>query len=362
MASPVAHSGTHIKFHIRPLLKGSSIKEMSSQSQSAILLWSEHSDKCAQLRQMMNEEQLRLFEKVCVDNDQIRNMICGSDKLQIKFLPCFLILDAQKNLLAKFEGVDALKWYSQNLQKSLPPSPSPPSHSRVDQILEGMQQLPRSQLPESQEFSGPPLAGPQSRGPPNITRPRGMPDIGRPLRGGSMLSSDRGMVDEDGEISMPVRGEGHENMRSSLVDYGQQEDDPSGMGLMTSQREDPEPRMVPVGNSKNPIMIEDLTPDEDEPQFATPDFGDDPSGMSMPRGDIPIAGQPSAKSTNADDIVNRMGKMGGRSNGKQAALKESAAAMAAQRDSDMEQANQRRQAKMQPQRNQGKRKAIRLDE
>jgi hypothetical protein len=329
---------------------------MSAQSQSAILLWSEHSEKCAQLRQMMNDEQLRLFEKVCVDNDQIRNMICGSNKLQIQFLPCFLILDAQKTLLAKFEGTDALKWYAENLQKSSPP---PPSLSRVDQILEGMQQLPR---PESQGFSGPPLAGPQSRGPPNITRPRGMPDIGRPLRGGSMLSSDRGMIDEDGEISMPVRGEGHENMRSSLADYGQQDDDPSGMGLMPSRRDDPEPRMVPIGKGKNPIMVEDLTPDEDEPQFAVPDFGDDPSGMGMPRGDIPIAGQPSSKSTNADDIVNRMGKMGGRSNGKQAALKEAAASMAAQRDSDMEQANQRRQAKMQPQKNQGKRKAIRLDE
>lgn len=110
-------------------------------------------------------------------------------------------------------------------------------------------------------------------------------------------------------------------------------------------------------------MIEDFTPedDEDDQGFAMPQFGSDPSGMGIPRGDVPIAGKPSSKSTNADEIVQQMGRMGGRSNEKQTAIKEAAAAMAAQRDQELEHASQRREAKMQPQRSQGRRKPIQLD-
>lgn len=329
------------------------------QPKSVILLWSEHSEKCAQLRQLLSQEQLSLFEKICVDNDQIRSIICGSQKLQIRFLPCLLILNEYKDILAKFEGNDVFKWFAQHTQSR----PSIPSHSRVDKILEGMQQL-APKVQESRQFSGPPLVGPQSRGPTNITRPRGMPDIGRPLRGGNILSSDRGMVDEDGTLVIPERGEGHENMISSLSEYGQQEYDPSGMEISSGGRNEnrEEPKMVAVGKGKKSIMIEDLTPDNEEEQdLAMPEFGSDPSGMNIPRGDIPIAGKPSSKSTNADEIVQQMGRMGGRSNEKQAAIKETAAAMAAQRDSEIEQSNQRRQGKMQPQRTQGRKKAIQLD-
>lgn len=339
--------------------------------QSAVLLWSEHSERCAQLRQMISDEQLRLFDKVCVDNDQIRSMICGSERLQIRFLPCFLIFDGQKNIIAKFEGDNALEWFVKNMQQKRPPQAAPPgpSHSRVDSILEGMRGLiPKTletrDLPshKTQGFNGPPLAGPQSRGPIDILRPREMHDIGRPMR-----SRPRGMIDDEEEVpNIPIGEDG----------YGQESfgKDPSGMGIAnrgserqyddSQEYEQPEPpRMVAVGKGKNSIMVEDLTPnDEEELEFAMPEFGSDPSGMSIQRGEVPIAGSPPSKSTNADEIVQQMGKMGGRARQKQTAIKEAAATMAAARDAEMEQASQKRQASMQPQRTQGKRKAIRLDE
>ena len=71
-------------------------------------------------------------------------------------------------------------------------------------------------------------------------------------------------------------------------------------------------------------MIEDLSvaaePERDERDEVAVKFNEDPSGMSIPRGDVPIRGEPPKRSTNADEVT-RQGSMGGRGKQKASAIK-----------------------------------------
>lgn len=325
-----------------------------SNVKTVILLWSVHSESCSKLRQMMTEDDLRLFEKICIDNPEIRQAVIESSKIQIKYVPCFLLIGERGQILSKFESNDAFQWF-ESIRKQKNPGPTEPqTGSSVDKILAGLKSMSRTV--DQSDLIDQSLTGIQSRASGQITRPRPGADLGKmPRRPFSVLGSDY-ETEEDAMPSRPVRGQGHDNMLSSLSDFGQQpEERSSGMrptSIMETDPYNPIPeqetsgnRMVSVGKGKRAIVIEDLTP-SDEPNnnenFVSLDT--DPSGMGIPRGDIQIKGEPQKKSTNSDEILQR-GSMGGRGKEKGKAIKEAASAMAAQRDAEMEHQHEVKQGK-----------------
>lgn len=365
-------------------------------SQPIILFWSEHSPNCAKLRGMMSPQHLQLFEKVCIDAPQIREVIVDSSNLGIREVPCFLFLDQQGQIKGKFEGQSAFQWFKSltgHSQHSLPiqETQHPLSHTRaphtipeqpvgssVDKILGGMKGLARGQVisetetgefpRESIEFQGSRVSGAQGRNrnvPVTKSRPRA--DMGRFINGSLQeeFPEEESFAEEQRfHQNRPVKGEGHENMVSSLSGFGRAEKD-QGMGGMgeTDEQENAgvASKMVSVGKGKRTIVIEDFSPNmeaenQSENRGITND--DDPSGMSIPRGDIPIAGEPPKKSTNSDQVV-RQGTMGGRGD-KGKAIKDAAASMAASRQAEMETQSEKQQGRAQPARNRAKKSAVNL--
>lgn len=336
----------------------------SVYSQPIVLLWSEYSQNCAKLRGMMSSQHLQLFEKVCIDAPTIREAVMNSSDLGIQEVPCFVFLDQQGQIRGKFEGQSAFRWF-ESLAQSIPASRMkdqniPPSMrsdnpvgSPVDKILGGMKTLVKSPVTEFQEesshFQAPRVSGAQARHQAQVTRARAGPDLGRFPRGPS-----HEIYEEDPDEhenypppqDKPVKGEGHGNMISSLSGFGRNEQE-----QMEEEPDEsaPSSKMVAVGKGKRTIVIEDLSPNAEGEERPTGVGNDeDPSGMNIPRGDIPIVGQPSKKSTNADQVV-RQGTMGGRGGtDKSKAIKDAAASMAASRNSEMESQSEVKRGRAQP--------------
>jgi len=359
-----------------------------SSAQPIILFWSEYSQSCAKLRGMMSPQHLQLFEKVCIDAPAIREAIMDSSNLNIREVPCFLFLDQQGQIKGKFEGQSAFQWF-QSLSRSGPSSGTPfgtlgmkprqpeqyarnppqpasenPAGSSVERILGGMKALtgaPQTEFQdESATFQAPRVSGSQARPHAPIIRPRPGMDLGRFPRGPSQEIYPEETEEEDDRYATdrPVKGLGHENMISSLSGFGRSE-----QAQMEEEQEQDEPlpasKLVAVGKGKRTVVIEDFSPnDETENQPIAND--DDPSGMSIPRGDIPIAGEPSKKSTNADQVV-RQGTMGGRGGtDKSKAIKDAAASMAASRQAEMEAQSEKHQGRAQPARSKVKKTPVNL--
>lgn len=344
-----------------------------------VLFWSEYSQNCAKLRQMMSPQHLQLFEKVCIDAPTIREALVNSMNLNIREVPCFVFLDQQGQIKGKFEGQSAFQWFASLARsnpasefKTRPPtqyahSAPPtveqnPAGSSVDKILGGMRALARGSTmedfpAESTAFQGSRVSGAQARHQAQITRARSTPDLGRFPRGPSQeLYEEEGEVDVQDErflTDRPTRGEGHDGMVSSLSGFGRQQ--------MEEQEESPEPsiasKMVAVGKGKRTVVIEDFSPESEVENHPIVN-DDDPSGMSIPRGDVPIVGEPPKKSTNADQVV-REGTMGGRGE-KGKAIKDAAASMAASRQAEMEAQSEKHQGRAQPARNKAKKTAVNL--
>lgn len=367
----------------QPLLKKyhslSNLNMASSVPPWIVLFWSEYSQNCAKLRQMMSPQHLQLFEKVCIDAPTIREALMNSLNLNIREVPCFVFLDQQGQVKGKFEGQSAFQWFA-SLAKSNPASElkarlptqyahtapltvdQNPSGSSVDKILGGMKALAArgsmEDFPaESTAFQGSRVSGAQARHQAQITRARPTPDLGRFPRGPSQElyeEEESGEQDERFLTDRPNRGEGHDSMISSLSGFGRAE-----RQQMEEEQEEPSAasKMVAVGKGKRTVVIEDFSPGaEVENQPIVND--DDPSGMSIPRGDVPIVGEPPKKSTNSDQIV-REGTMGGRGE-KGKAIKDAAASMAASRQAEMEAQSEKHQGRAQPARNKAKKTAVSL--
>lgn len=309
----------------------------------------------------MSPKHLQLFEKVCIDSPAIREAVLDSLNLGIREVPCFVFLDRQGQIRGKFEGQSAFRWFESLTQANHPNYHSSPQHERpstfsdnmrgenptgssVEKILGGMKALARApssdrEFPEeSAAFQGPRVSGAQARHQAQITRARPGADLGRFTRGSSRYLEEEEQDDgqtERFQTDKPIKGEGHDNMISSLSGFGRSER--GDQQEMEDESEEPSPasKMVAVGKGKRTVVIEDFSPNaEVENQVIVSD--DDPSGMSIPRGDIPIVGEPSKKSTNSDQVV-RQGTMGGRGNSdKSKAIKDAAASMAASRQAEME--------------------------
>lgn len=368
---------------LKKYLFSQSLKMASvASAQPIILFWSEYSQNCAKLRGMMSPQHLQLFEKVCIDAPSIREAIMDSVNLNIQEVPCFLFLDQQGQIRGKFEGQSAFRWFesvaqtgpSAGMKTHQPPQyahnvPSTasdsPIGSSVDKILGGMKALARAPGTEFQEesavFQGSRVSGAQARHQAQITRSRPGADLGRFPRGPSheIYPEEEDEEENEGHPSnLPVKGAGHDNMISSLSGFGRAERQQMEEEQEMAQEPLPSSKMVAVGKGKRTVVIEDFSPnDETENQPIVND--DDPSGMSIPRGDVPIVGEPSKKSTNADQVV-RQGTMGGRGGDKSKAIKDAAASMAASRQAEMESQSEKHQGRAQTARGKAKKTPVSL--
>ena len=101
-----------------------------------ILLYSKYSRSCLklldsvdELNSMMNTP-TPMVQLVCIDNKETRKQILSSKSIEIKKVPCLLIVD--DTVVEKYDGKKAFEWVSEVIQKinaksqPPPPPPSPP--------------------------------------------------------------------------------------------------------------------------------------------------------------------------------------------------------------------------------------------
>ena len=103
-----------------------------------ILLYSKYSRSCLKL--LDNVEQLNrmtptpMVQLVCIDNKQTRKQILNSKAIEIKKVPCLLILD--DTTVEKYDGERAFQWVSEVFQKlnvqNQPPPPPPPPQTVIE--------------------------------------------------------------------------------------------------------------------------------------------------------------------------------------------------------------------------------------
>ena len=106
-----------------------------------ILLYSKYSRSC--LRILDSVEQLNgmmssptpIVQLVCIDGKEIRKQILNSKSIEIKKVPCLLVVD--DTTVEKYDGEKAFQWVSEIVQKisansQPPPQPPPPPQTSIE--------------------------------------------------------------------------------------------------------------------------------------------------------------------------------------------------------------------------------------
>ncbi len=370
--------------HARP-----AAHQSRSRQPAAVLVYSEYSTKCKDLRGLIRDDQLDLFHRINADPEPIRQALLNpSNLVKIDSVPCILVTLPNGDI-STYEGDKAIEWVAHFLRSGGKPmqppkerfaGQDPPSDpaphprgmpvSSVDRILSGMKHLPGSPpdlgayQPEHQpEYMAPAMAGTQGRRSPPMHIGRGEPDLPAGRRGPRRtpfqgITSERDIAGDE-PPERPRLGEGHEGMRSSLPGLGL-DDDPM-YGQEPPEPVDAPPRLVQAGRGPGATMIEDLTPeapDVGDDGGGLPSLDEDPSGMGIPRGEVPIAG--GKNPTKTENRQQKMGTMGGRSSQKGSDIKTLALAMAKARESESADNNSRGQAPAREQRATGRKTTVQM--
>lgn len=337
-----------------------------------VLLFSNFSPKCKELKESLSQEHLNLFKPICIDSEEIREIILNSENINIEYVPC-LLEGYSDGTIAKYENEQLLYKIKELITKSQP-QVQPQTINNNPQIMNNdlshVDSLIHQEEPENyyyqqsqQEIQ---VKGLQSKKSPEINIQSRQPDVPMSRRGprgqqyNDMLSSERDL--HENKLRRPVRGDGHEEMISSLQDIGKNTRDPFDIDLNYDDDEEddfqpelePENRSVVVGRGKQAKIIQDITPMDDENDDNFKDdmiSDDDPSGMGIPRTDnVPIAGKSSSKSS--ESPAGNMAQRGGVQKTK--ALKNLAAQIAAAREKEEKKIENMKQGPIKNQRNSSK--------
>jgi hypothetical protein len=110
--------------------------------QNIIFFYSKYSNKCKKFLEISSN--IISYTLICVDNKDVRQQILDSDNVQIKSVPCLLILTNNSNNIEKYEGNDCFLWIqniisqneskNQKIKKSSTPSQQSQSSSSVTSI------------------------------------------------------------------------------------------------------------------------------------------------------------------------------------------------------------------------------------
>ena len=83
-----------------------------------VLLFSKYSNTCKKLMDTINNGDLNLnFNYLCIDNKDIRNKIVTSSEIDIKNVPCLLVINEQSGSIDKYEGQDSFIWVNDIIQQ-----------------------------------------------------------------------------------------------------------------------------------------------------------------------------------------------------------------------------------------------------
>jgi hypothetical protein len=95
------------------------INNIPVQSQEYfVVLFSKYSNACKKFMDTINNAKLNLnFNYLCIDNKDIRNRVISSSEIDIKNVPCLLIINEQSGSIDKYEGQDSFIWINDIIQQ-----------------------------------------------------------------------------------------------------------------------------------------------------------------------------------------------------------------------------------------------------
>jgi hypothetical protein len=140
-----------------------------------ILLYSKYSRSCMKILDSVDQlnsmtgNSIPMVQLVCIDNKETRKQILNSNSIEIKKVPCLLVVD--NTTVEKYDGERAFEWVSEVIQKisvksqpnSKPPSPPPKTMIQIEVPPKPQSTPPKPQSRPPKPQSTPPK--PQSRPP-----------------------------------------------------------------------------------------------------------------------------------------------------------------------------------------------------
>lgn len=141
-----------------------------------VLLYSKYSEFSKNLIKQIENSSFDFVNKknlstVCIDNDEIRSRILASNNMDIKNVPCILII-YEDGVVEKYEGDDAFKWVEDSILKNQEQSPIT---QPMGQQLMGQQQMGQQQYQQpigQQQYQQPMVQQPQYETQPQIQTER----------------------------------------------------------------------------------------------------------------------------------------------------------------------------------------------
>lgn len=83
-----------------------------------VVLFSKYSNACKKFMDTINNGKLNMnFNYLCIDNKDIRNKIVTSSEIDIKNVPCLLVINEQSESIDKYEGQDSFIWINDIIQQ-----------------------------------------------------------------------------------------------------------------------------------------------------------------------------------------------------------------------------------------------------
>ena len=87
-------------------------------SEYFVVLFSKYSNACKKFLDTINNGKLNMnFNYLCIDNKDIRNRIVTSSEIDIKNVPCLLVINEQSGSIDKYEGQDSFIWINDIIQR-----------------------------------------------------------------------------------------------------------------------------------------------------------------------------------------------------------------------------------------------------
>lgn len=134
-------------------------------SQFSVLLFSKYSDNCKKLFEYIKASKIdenilaQKLKLLCIDNENLREIISSDDKLEIKVVPTILSVYANGSV-EKFEADHVFSWIN-NLINNLNPNPNPNLNSNPN--LNPNQGIYQSESSINQNFTPNKLSGQEKK-------------------------------------------------------------------------------------------------------------------------------------------------------------------------------------------------------
>lgn len=86
-----------------------------------VVLYSKYSPQCLKILQIYDKSTMDYIKLVCIDNANVRERLAMSKTLQVKTVPCVLLM-YPGNKIEKFEGINVTDWILNQIAQNLPSS------------------------------------------------------------------------------------------------------------------------------------------------------------------------------------------------------------------------------------------------